>query len=766
MYPARRPDLEILRTGPSAFLVVEPSSGTSYTCGTGERVLLDLVDGSRQPAEIAKAYRERVGAPISDREVVEFVEQLATLGFLVEAPAEDSPVAVPAAADTQTPDPAEAPAGAGFVNTLFDLLAVAFGWVFHPFWIVPILGGAWLGVEVLWNGFDRYENEFGVLTRQLPIFILALFSLAQTVIFMNLPRELALGVACRLYGGRVRRFHLYWVADLIPFVNCDTGDSVYRMKGRARWTVLSAGLWCQIAIFAVAAIGWGLMRPHSDLSTFWLLLVPPCVVGLALHAIIFLRYDGYRLLSAWLKDGRIRERAIAETKAWFGRRPSPEALTDRERFWLRLYGVGYYVFVVLAQLLLVVGGGYWLESRFGPSGLAFGLAVYLWAFRKEVGAIMAENTGYSWAVRRGGSKLVKWVTRIGLAIVVIVVLCLPYNREVEGECHVAAAAEVGLRAKVQDEVTEVAVVPAQEIEKGQLVARQSGRDITMQLATAQAELKKEQADLDKLLNGVRPEEVAIAEHEVELAKTELSFAEDELKREQALLAGKASTEEKVEAARRKRDANRDRLNIKQQDLLKMRNGARAEEITAHEAEVEQLKAKVAYYTEQVKLLEIRSPIAGRVMTSDVQERVGQVADKGDLIAVIQDDRHLQVEVAAEEAAVPEVKEGQTVHVRLRGHQGRLITGKVAHIIRSAEPQSEFDIDAYRTDRESHMQESMKQGDDTYQIRVVVDIDHTDEPLSPGMTGYARIVIGDDTFGVALMRPILRYFRTEVWSWLP
>ncbi|MBK7973417.1 MAG: hypothetical protein IPK07_09105 [Deltaproteobacteria bacterium] len=456
------------------------------------------------------------------------------------------------------PVTATTPHQADAANLLFDLLAVIFGWLFAPWAMVPISVLAFIGAVVLARGWESYETQFGVLTRTLPLFSLALFSLAQTVVFMNLPREVAVGVACRLHGGRVRRFHLYWFADLVPFVNCDTGDSIHRMKGRARWTVLTAGIWCQLLIFGVAALAWGLTDRGSDLSRFWLLLIPPCVVGLALHAVIFLRYDGYRILCSWLKDGQVRERAIGETRAWLAGRPGPAALTERERFWLRLYGVGYYAFNVSMQLVLLVGGGYWLESRFGPSGLMFGCAVYLWAYRKEVAAIMTDNDGYRWAVRHGGSKTVKWVVRLGLLVAAVVVLFLPYDREVEGECRVVAGAEVGLRAQLQDEVIAVNVSPGQEVEANQVIATLSGRDIVTQLRTAEAELKKEQAELDRLLNGVRSEDLAIAEHERDLAKTELAFAEDELKREQALLAGKASTTEKVDTARRKRDASRDR----------------------------------------------------------------------------------------------------------------------------------------------------------------------------------------------------------------
>lgn len=107
-----------------------------------------------------------------------------------------------------------------------------------------------------------------------------------------------------------------------------------------------------------------------------------------------------------------------------------------------------------------------------------------------------------------------------------------------------------------------------------------------------------------------------------------------------------------------------------------------------------------------------------------------------------------------------------VHVRLCGLNGRLVTGKVASIVRTAAPESELDVDAYRTDREAHLQQSMKQSEDTYQVRVVVTLDPSDEKLSPGMTGFARIVIGPDVFGRAVIRPVLRYLRPEVWWWLP
>jgi hypothetical protein len=35
-----------------------------------------------------------------------------------------------------------------------------------------------------------------------------------------------------------------------------------------------------------------------------------------------------------------------------------------------------------------------------------------------------------------------------------------------------------------------------------------------------------------------------------------------------------------------------------------------------------------------------------------------------------------------------------------------------------------------------------------------------------MTGEARIVVGRSVLGTSLLRPVVRFVRTEVWSWLP
>jgi multidrug efflux pump subunit AcrA (membrane-fusion protein) len=167
----------------------------------------------------------------------------------------------------------------------------------------------------------------------------------------------------------------------------------------------------------------------------------------------------------------------------------------------------------------------------------------------------------------------------------------------------------------------------------------------------------------------------------------------------------------------------------------------------------------------VRLGRITAPISGNVVTANVRERVGQSVATGDLIAVIHDASPPQVEVFTEEPDAAQVEEGMHVHVRLWGSQGRLLTGRVRKVNRATEEYAAFHIERIRSDREELAKASADR-EPNRRLRICVDLDPPAEPVVPGMTGYARIVLEDGLFWQALARPVLRFFRVEVWSWLP
>src|SRR5262249_25871786 len=146
--------------------------------------------------------------------------------------------------------------------------------------------------------------------------------------------------------------------------------------------------------------------------------------------------------------------------------------------------------------------------------------------------------------------------------------------------------------------------------------------------------------------------------------------------------------------------------------------------------------------DQLGRLEIRSPISGVIATPRIEERVGSLLRKGDLLALVQDVEGLRIEMPVPEKEVSDVSVGQDVQFRTRASPTRLFTARVVSIA----PTVSVDDRGTRT------------------VLVSARIEDPDADLKPGMTGTARIVCGRARLVDLLTRRLARSLRVEVWSW--
>jgi HlyD family secretion protein len=790
-----RPGVRILRTGPRTFLVTHPESGAQFECGAGERYLLHRLEGPGSLDDVLRDYAARFGQQLPKARLLEFVEQLRQLRLLGGP---DQPPAGPVPVRPNPPPrPAPAPlssadAGAA-LNRFFDLLALLFGWLLHPFWIAPMLVLALAAGRAAVHRWDRLFSDLHSPWDRLPGLPLAVGLLTQTVLLVNLPRALSVGMACRRFGGRVRSFGFTFWNGLVPTFSCELGDSLVLMSHRGRWTVLAVSMWVQVAIGSAALLAWA-ARPGSVFGIFWLWLVPPCALGFLINAVPFFDFCGYWVLCYAVEEFNLRERALAETNAWFSGRRAPEALTDRERYWFRWYGLGYYLFRLVFDPAVLLYCGFWMVEHFrGPGAIVF-VALALWWYSDEIGRVLMESeavqglvraAGYvlgavgilsyaagwfRWGLRGGGNWWVRWPLRLALlAAGLAAVAVTPYNYEIAGECRVLPAAQRGVRSQLEDEVVQVHVKEGAYVRAGDLVATLSGLQVRADLAAAEADLKHNEAMLELLLTGPVEEQVQIAASRVERATAELKQADVELERVRRLVTTRAASPEELDRRVTTRNAAREKLESAREGLAKLREGYRSERIRATEAEVKKLEEKVAHCKELLGQTEIRAPIAGHVVLPYLEERVGQHVKPGDLISVVQDTSAFLVEVAADDAAALDIQEGMKVKVRLYGLWGRLLTGRVQRLSLTSEPDVKFGNMPVRTDREMYeeQQQNSRSKAGGCHVRVYVALDEAPVNLSPDLTGYARIVVDeDDRLWRCLARPLVRFVRTEIWYWLP
>jgi multidrug resistance efflux pump len=205
-----------------------------------------------------------------------------------------------------------------------------------------------------------------------------------------------------------------------------------------------------------------------------------------------------------------------------------------------------------------------------------------------------------------------------------------------------------------------------------------------------------------------------------------------------------STESRLDEARAK-------LDLMRKELYLLQNPPNIEAIHALEAEIRQLDTLLADYRRQLELTVLRSPIAGRVTTPQVEQFAGKYLKQGDLFATVEQADSVQVEIYVPEADVPQVQVGAPVKVVAWAYPYETFHGQVADIAPLAVP---------APGTVAPEKASVKS------VRVVAQMPNPDLRLKTQLTGFAKIKADRIPVGLVLSRLLARWFAVQVWYWLP
>lgn len=761
-----RPSVEVLRTGPQSFVLWDRQRDLHFEIAAEERLLIHLLASAQTVDDLRREWKCWFGRDIPARQVAEFVEHLRTESLLADEPVRAKKDAFAEPDNTYELFTAERHGRA--LNLFFDILAALWGWTLHPLTLLPVALLMMLGANVLIHDWRDILVELRTVATSYPMVIVFTLSFTQTILFLNLPHALYTGAVVRALGGRIESVGIYFWRGILPLFKVNSGVSFWLMDDRDQRRYLLANALFPLVFGGIYLTGWALTARHPTLQTGFAFMIAPCLIGfLLVQCNPFVSQSAYWSLCKWVDDWRLRQRATNETKAWLAMRRSPEALTSRERFWLRIYGLSYYFsYLALNAGLLLLLVIYVLPDRVAadPTAFVFGGVVAVTMFQELGRWLMPERV--SSFFRGGGRWYVRWPLR--LAVVSAIVACgfIPYSHEAGGDFRLMPEHEYTLRAQITSEVAEVRIKPGDRVTPNSVVAVLYARDQHKNVETTRHELTEAQARLELAIAGFRKEQVEQALQETEMYRSRVDFQEREFARQEKLHEQRQSTDAKYEQARYDLDSARRLLAAAEEKLTMLQSGSREEEIRAQQASVDRLQAQLAHYETELKLADIMSPGEGELVAVRVPARPGQYVYPGDLIAVLDDISRLRVEIFATEDAAVLVEPGQRVNLRMPGYyEGELLTATVESKSVSAIHRDEVDVDPYRSDREFLSKARMMRSDDRY-VRIFANLDETPAGLTPYMTGYARIEIKDGLLWEAVARPIVRFARTEIWSWLP
>ena len=765
-------------TGAEKSFAKDRRTGDVFHLGAEEYFICLWLNGATSFSKIQSAFAARFKSNLTPGQFEALLIELEKAGLLVEtgAPADDAaPVSAMSAPEFQAPG--------GVYLRLFDptlLLSVvhgAAGWL-RGFALLLIPAGVF-ACFILFNAQAELSADLG----SMGFSIATAVKLFAAIIGCSLFAKLAQGVTAYHFGAEVREFGLRFAFGVIPQFQVDR-SGVAVLPKRARLWVHGAPLIARLALFIAGAFLWLVFRQSSDaIADASLLISQVGFWSFIFTAIPVLPTDGYLLFSTLIDRPALLDRAVRLMELRLRGKRLPEALSPSERRMLTLFGVAAVLIVAIGLAAAVAIGGAFLERRLSGTGVilllaAVGVAVvwlrHIWGLlqgmrsRNEAsisgmsnkvvaipgqaerrqpalrgGQELALEGNQSAFARRAGALPGPWIAGALLGGLIGLLAIIPYSFEAGGDFIILPTIRVEVRARTDGPIEKIHVGDGDVVEEGQILAELAVWEEKRDLEVAMSSLNKAEAELRVLEAGASAEAIEASKARVQAAKVRADVSTSEYLRmrplwEQGVISDKQAAVYEGEYLKNKADLDAARANLKQTEAA-----ASPDLLDSARADVARLNTQIAYLQQQVDAAVIVAPISGRVVSDNIDLQVGSHLTVGGLFAVIEDTGVAQAQILVPQTSIAEVEIGDEVRLKPWGYSGTVLKGKVVSIAPSAET----------TDRGQF-------------VRVKTEIDNSLGILMPQMTGYAKIDGSTMSVLEAFTRIYVRFFRVEVWSWIP
>ncbi|EAV40932.1 hypothetical protein SIAM614_08564 [Stappia aggregata IAM 12614] len=223
---------------------------------------------------------------------------------------------------------------------------------------------------------------------------------------------------------------------------------------------------------------------------------------------------------------------------------------------------------------------------------------------------------------------------------------------------------VALTATANEVLVELPVPQGTFVKKGTVLAQLDPAEQQAIVAQAKAEVQKAKANLVKLENGARQEEIAKARASVAGAKAELEDAQATFERYNDLTGRGTTSQAQLDSAKAARDAADATLQSAQEQLKELVAGTRPEDLDIAKAELEAAQASLAT---QEKILSDLTITASRDGTLDsLPWNLGERVTAGSPVVVMLAGDAPYARVYVPEPHRVKVKQGDKLEVRIDG----------------------------------------------------------------------------------------------------
>lgn len=232
-----------------------------------------------------------------------------------------------------------------------------------------------------------------------------------------------------------------------------------------------------------------------------------------------------------------------------------------------------------------------------------------------------------------------------------------YQGYIEGE-YVYVASPLG------GALVNLAVSRGDSVKAGQLLFELERQPESAALQQAQKNLAQARAQVDDLIKGKRPTEIASLEAQLDGAKAALKLAGDELLRREKLGGEDVISREELDQARTQRDADQAQVDQLTADLATARLGGREDAIRAAQAAA---AAEQAAFDQAKWSFDQKQQFAPtNAAVHDTLYRVGEWVAAGNPVVELLPPQNIKVRFFVPEQRLPQIKTGEIVAVTCDG----------------------------------------------------------------------------------------------------
>jgi len=331
-----------------------------------------------------------------------------------------------------------------------------------------------LGVVLVSRQWDVFLGTFGYFFSLQGVFWAGLAIASAKVV-----HEFAHAYVCKAHGCRVPSMGLALLV-LWPVLYTDATDAWKLRERQARLRIGAAGMLAEVVLAAYATLLWVFLPDGPVRGAVFLLATTTWLLTLLINLNPFLRFDGYYLLSDYLRVPNLQARAFAlgrwklrELLFGYGE-PAPEFFPAPTRKLLLAYAYATWVyrfFLFLAIALLV----YFLFFKL--LGLFLMVVELAWFIGRPVLLELRE-----WVARRARLRVnVATVRTAVLLATVTLVVAYPWNTGVSVPGYWGAEQHARLYAPVAARVEQVHVAAGDPVVPGQVLLEFSAPDLEHEL---------------------------------------------------------------------------------------------------------------------------------------------------------------------------------------------------------------------------------------------------------------------------------------------